>query len=495
MKRIAAIALFYSLHILFAGCNGSKENDSVLPNPGSLSIEHENQKITVFTTAEGTELRLTKTATLQLVKSSQPVESETTIFIDPTKTFQTFLGIGGALTDASAETFAQLPPAMQEELLMRYFTADSGIGYTLARIPIASCDFSSASFSYVAENDSSLETFSIAHDMQYRIPFIKKAIAAAGGKLTMYASPWSPPAWMKDNNNVLNGGKLKADCYSVWAQHYVKFIQAYEAAEIPIWGITVQNEPMATQRWESCIYTDTEERDFIKNYLGPALYKSGMQDKKLIAWDHNRDLLYQRAEAVLSDSACAKYIWGIGFHWYESWNGGGKIYENVQRVHEAYPETNLLFTEGCVEAFDKTRLHEWRYGEIYAGNMIHDFNNGAVGWTDWNILLNEFGGPNHVANYCFAPVHADTQAGELNFLNSFYYIGHFSKFIRPGARRIIASATNGQLLTTAFKNQDGSIVVIVMNQSDVKHNYQLWNKGYSANVESLPHSIQTLLLQ
>ena len=460
-------------------------------SPGSLS----GKKVTVYTTAENTKLKIAITDTLRLADFGQPFETQPCIFVDPTKSFQTFIGIGGALTDASAETFAKMPRMKQEEIIAGYFDAKKGIGYTLARTTIHSCDFSSDSYTYVTENDMALKSFSIAHDLKYRVPFIKQAIAAAGGTLTIYASPWSPPAWMKDNNDMLHGGKLKPACYQSWADYFVRFINAYQAEGIPIWGITVQNEPMAKQTWESCIYTAEEERDFIKNFLGPALEKAGMSDKKLIAWDHNRDLMYQRASTILSDPGAAKYVWGIGFHWYESWTGGGKIFDNVGRVAEAFPDKKLIFTEGCAESFNFDKMDDWKWGETYGRSMINDFNNGTVGWTDWNILLDETGGPNHVQNLCFAPVHANTKTGEIYYLNSYYYIGHFSKFIRPGAKRIISSTSRGQLLTTAFLNTDGKIAVIVMNQSSEKISYRLWIAGQAAETSSLPHSIQTLIVE
>jgi glucosylceramidase len=300
---------------------------------------------------------------------------------------------------------------------------------------------------------------------------------------------------MKDNKDILHGGKLLPAYYQSWANYYIKFIKTYQEIGIPIWALSVQNEPMAKQTWESCNYTAEEETNFIKNYLGPTLVKSGLGDKKLIAWDHNRDLLYQRASAVLNDPAAAKYVWGIGFHWYESWTGGGNIYDNVRRVNEAFPNTHLMFTEGCVEKYDATRIKEWRYGELYGRSMINDFNNGTVAWTDWNILLDEKGGPNHVGNFCFAPVHADTKTGELTYLNSFYYIGHFSKFIRPGAKRIISSASRGQILTTAFQNTNGSIVVVVMNPSNDSIPYHMSIGNKAVAVSSLPHSIQTLVIE
>jgi glucosylceramidase len=458
-------------------------------------IKKKESKVTVYTTAENSNLRLTQTAVLSFSAYGQPFETEPAVFVDPNKKFQTFVGIGGAITDASAEVFAKLPKAKQQELLEKYYDVNKGIGFSLARTNIHSCDFSSDSYTYVKENDTELKSFSVAHDQQYRIPLIKQAIAAAGGKLPMFVSPWSPPGWMKDNKDMLHGGKLLPAYYQSWANYYIKFIKTYQEIGIPIWALSVQNEPMAKQTWESCNYTAEEETNFIKNYLGPTLVKSGLGDKKLIAWDHNRDLLYQRASAVLNDPAAAKYVWGIGFHWYESWTGGGNIYDNVARVHEAFPNTHLMFTEGCVEKFDATRIKEWRYGELYGRSMINDFNNGTVAWNDWNILLDEKGGPNHVGNFCFAPVHANLKTGELNYLNSFYYIGHFSKFIRPGAKRIISSASRGQILTTAFQNTNGSIVVVVMNPSNDTIPYHMSIGNKAVEVSSLPHSIQTLVVE
>lgn len=449
----------------------------------------------VYTTADQTSLRLTSGELLKFTEMKQPFETQVCVFVDATKTFQTMVGIGAAITDASAETFAKLPKDKQQEFLQACFDADKGIGYTLARTTIQSCDFSSGSYSYVKDKDESLSTFSVAHDEQYRIPMIKQSIAAAGGKLTMYVSPWSPPAWMKDNNNVLQGGKLLPQYRQHWANFYIKFIQEYEKRGIPVWGLTVQNEPMAKQRWESCIYTAEDERDFIKGYLGPTLHKNGMADKKLIAWDHNRDLMVHRASVVLGDPEAAKYIWGIGFHWYETWTGSAMQFNNLKQVADAFPDKKLIFTEGCKEQFNLEKVNDWTLGERYGISMLNDFNNGTAAWTDWNILLDETGGPNHVGNFCFAPVHADTKTGKLIYTNAYYYMGHFSKFIRPGAKRIISSSNRDKLQTTAFINPDGKIVVVVLNVSNDKLDFSLWMNGYAASATSLPHSISTYVVQ
>ena len=294
---------------------------------------------------------------------------------------------------------------------------------------------------------------------------------------------------------MLHGGKLKQTEFGdVWANYYVKFIKAYEAKGIPVWGLTVQNEPMARQTWESCIYTAEDERDFIKNHLGPTLAKAGLQSKKLIAWDHNRDLVYQRASTILDDAAASKYVWAIGFHWYEDWTGGHQ-YDNLKRVKETFPAKNLMLTEGCNGPFSWDTFNDWKWGENYGENMIQDFNNGAVAWTDWNILLDEQGGPNHVQNFCFAPIHAKVSDGSLHYMNAYYYIGHLSKFIRPGARRIIASSNRAQLLTTAFQNSNGSLAVVVMNPTKEKFAYKMFIGERAVDATSLPHSIQTLVIE
>lgn len=466
----------------------------VCKNQQPASTDAQNGKsVKIYTTSKDSDKRLALTDTLKFSSFPQPLETQVFVYVDPSSKFQEVLGIGGAMTDSSAETYAKLPADKQKELIQAYFDKDKGIAYSLIRTNIHSCDFSSDSYTYVNEGDMTLSTFSVAHDKAFRIPFIKKSIEAAGGSLVLYASPWSPPAYMKTNGTMLHGGNLKPECYQLWADYYVKFIQAYEKEGIPVWGISVQNEPMAVQKWESCNYTAEQERDFLKNYLGPTLNKNGMSDRKIIIWDHNRDLIAHRANIVLSDPAAAKYVWGIGFHWYETWAGGKPMFANVERVHEDYPGKNMIFTEGCNEKYDPARLNDWKLGERYGESMINDFNAGAVGWTDWNVLLDEQGGPNHVGNYCFAPVHADLRNGSLIYTNSYYYIGHFSKFVKPNAKRISSSASRSQLLTTAFVNPDGQIVTIVMNQSDEKIEYHLLSGTQGIDLSIPAHSIQTLI--
>ncbi|MAW94364.1 MULTISPECIES: glycoside hydrolase family 30 beta sandwich domain-containing protein [unclassified Leeuwenhoekiella] len=456
-------------------------------------VDFLNKKIQVYTTSKASDLRLTETETLSFQPATQPLETEISIFINPNKAHQTLLGIGGAITDASAVIFDGLSAAKKQELLNAYYDVEKGIGYSLLRTTIHSSDFSPESYTYVEEGDADLKTFSIAHDKEYRIPMIKKATETAGGAITLYVSPWSPPAFMKTNGSMLKGGKLKPEFRQNWANYYAKFIKAYEAEGMPIWGLTIQNEPMATQTWESCIYTAEEERDFLKDYLGPTLEREGLGAKNIVVWDHNRDLMVNRSNVIFEDPEASKYAWGTGFHWYETWTGAEPLYENVNRVNEAFPDKKLMFTEGCIEKFDASRYQYWPNGERYGEQMIHDFNNGTVAWTDWNILLNQNGGPNHVGNFCFAPIHADTTTGELIYTPSYYYIGHFSKFIKPGAKRLSSAVSRSVLLSTTFKNDDNSLVTVVMNKTDKDVTYSLYIEGAESSLNIPAHSIQSLI--
>ena len=446
----------------------------------------------IYETARGTDLRLSKLGEYAFINKNQAREWEKSIFVNPNKQYQSFLGIGGAITDASAEVFAQLSASNQREFLDAYF-GEGGINYNIIRTSIHSSDFGSGSHTYIEEGDKKLSTFSIKKDKEFRIPMIKRALGLIGESAIFYASPWSPPAFMKSNKDMLQGGKLLPEYYDIWAIYFVKFVEAYEAEGIPVWGLTIQNEPMATQRWESCIYSAEEERDFLKNHLGPTMVNAGFGEKNIVVWDHNRDLITNRANTIFDDPEAAKYAWGIGFHWYETWTGGNPKFDNLGLIKESYPDKKLLFTEGCNEGFDSTKYQYWPNAERYGHSIINDFNNGTVGWTDWNILLNENGGPNHVENFCFAPIHADVIADSLIYTPSYYYLGHFSKFIIPGAKRISTSSSQSLLESTSWMNPNGEMITIVMNMSNDKLEYSLYVGDKESNLSINPRAIQTLI--
>lgn len=440
-----------------------------------------------LTSKEGNE-RLAEQAPITL--QSGPLPATAAVEVNPEIKYQDFIGFGGAFTEAAAVTFYKLPPDKQAEVLNAYFNPDTGHGYTLCRTHINSCDFSLNNYAYATvAGDTELKHFSVEHDRQALLPMIKAAFNVSGRAIKLLASPWSPPAWMKTNGEMNYGGKLKDEYYPVWAKYYCRYIQAYAAEGVPIWAITVQNEPEAKQTWDSCLYTAEEERDFVRDYLGPALARQELSDVHLLIWDHNRDVIFERAKTVYDDPDAAQYVWGTGFHWYER----PQRFDNVQKVHTAYPDKHLVFTEGCQEG--GPHLGEWGLGERYAHAIINDLNTWTEGWIDWNLLLDENGGPNHVGNYCSAPVIADTQTGTLHYQSSYYYIGHFSRFIRPGAHRIGCTVTHNALEATAFRHSEGSIVIVVLNQSTEAIPFVLKLGEKAAQITSPARSIQTYYLQ
>jgi glucosylceramidase len=488
LKRMSVPVAVVSIILTFSSCTPKKQ-ETTAKQAESASVTLKLQSASQYITAKNTDLRLSKGEELVFQEFLTPSEHEATIMIDPKKTFQTIEGIGGALTDASAETFYKLPADKQAEILKAYYNPIEGIGYSLGRTNINSCDFSSGSYSYAEAGDTELKNFSIEHDLKFKIPFIKAAIKETGDNLKLYASPWSPPAWMKSNNNMLKGGKLLPEYYQVWANYYVRFVQEYGKLGINFWGLTVQNEPAAVQTWESCIYTAEEERDFVKNFMGPTLEKAGMSGLKLMIWDHNRGLMYQRAKTVFEDPEASKYVWGTGFHWYT-----GDHFDNVRLVAEAFPDKKLVFTEGCAFPFNYDSLLNYKWGEVYGKSVLMDISNGACGWTDWNILLDETGGPNHVGNFCLAPVIGNTKTGEVIYMDSYYYLGHFSKFFRPGSKRITCSSNSDDLLSTAVLNPDGGVAVVVLNLGEKDINYKVWIEGRAVTAKSLKHSIVTVII-
>lgn len=403
--------------------------------------------------------------------------------IVPEVEYQRIDGMGGAFTEAAAVTLHKLSPENQKKVLKTYFDPKEGIGYNYCRTHIHSCDFALGNYTYIEEGDKELKTFDISRDKKHLIPMIKEAKKYNDFKL--FASPWSPPAFMKTNNEMNHGGKLMPEFFEAWSEYYIKYLKAYEDEGIDIFALTVQNEPKATQTWDSCVYTAEEERDFVKNYLGKKIKKAG---KELYFWDHNRERIYDRAKVMLGDETAKNLVDGIAMHWYS-----GDHFDMLRIFHELYPDKKIIMSECCQE-YSLGKIDTWYLGEKYAHDIIGCFNNYCNAYCDWNMLLNEVGGPNHVKNYCDAPIMADTQKDEIFFHSSYYYIGHFSKFIKAGAVRIATSKWRADIEVCAFKNADGNIVCVVMNTGDNQWEYNLRAGDCTAQrIKIRPHSIQTVI--
>ena len=427
--------------------------------------------------------RLTKVDIRPLIKNRG---SNNFIKIHKEKLKQTVLGFGGSFTESSASIYHDLSQTKKDEIIEAYF-GETGNNYSMGRTHINSCDFSLENYAHCeTPGDIDLKNFSISRNKKDLIPFIKDALRLTKNKFRIMASPWSPPSWMKTNGQMNEGGKLKEEYKSAWADYYCKFIEFYHGEEVPIWGISVQNEPEAKQTWDSCLYTAEEERDFIKYFLGPSLERHNLLDKKVIIWDHNRDMMVERARTVLRDPEAAKFVWGTGFHWY-----CGDHFDNVQKVHDEFPDKNLIFTEGCQEG--GPHLGSWDLGERYATSIINDLNRWTVAWLDWNLILNTQGGPNHVGNYCSAPMIVDTNTQKILYQSSYYYIGHFSRFIKQGDSILeIENDTSLLSLSSVSKNRD-KVNTVILNKSNTSDSFTYIGANTSIDLTIPERSILTLI--
>lgn len=439
---------------------------------------------TIVTAAQG-DLRQSELPPLLPVQRSATAGD--LLSVDTTIRFQTLEGFGGAFTEAAAVNWLGLSGAQRKSALRAYFAepAEGGHGYSLCRVHMNSCDFALGNYAHVERaGDIELQSFSIARDREALLPLIHAAQQYSTRPLRVLMSPWSPPSWMKSNQRMNGGGHLLPQYRQAWAECFVRFIQAYREEGVDVWGVTVQNEPMAMQAWDSCLYSAEEERDFIGQHLGPTLRRAGLDHIRIIAWDHNRDLLPDRARILYGDPIVRDYLWGLGFHWY-----GEAMFENVRRVHEAWPEKKLLLTEACQEG--GPHRDEWAVGERYGQSMIADLNNSSVGWIDWNLFLNLQGGPNHVGNYCSAPVLIDADTDQWIRQISFDYIGHFTRHIYPGARRVFCAPSFEALEATAWINLDGTLAIIAMNRSPHALDFTMRINASDYEVTLQPHSIAT----
>lgn len=426
------------------------------------------------------------------------------ISIDSTLKFQKFHGFGGALTESVGYVLSKLPQSLREEVLKANFSNTTGNGYVFGRTHINSCDFSLENWACVEKKDETLNSFSMKRPEKYIIPTLNEAneiLKKQNSKLALMVTPWSPPVWMKDNNDMNHGGHLLKEYRELWAKYCVRYLVELRNRGFDTTYLSVQNEPQAVQPWDSCIWSAEEEGEFVVNYLKPALLEAGFANTKVLVWDHNRDLMAERFEDSMKVKGATEAISGIAYHWYM-----GSNYQNVSKIAKSYPNKDLVFSEGCIEG--GPRNGAWFTGERYAHNIINDLNNGCNTWIDWNIVLNMEGGPNHANNMCDAPILADTDKGKLNYQSSYYYIGQFSRFIKPEAVRIGCTMTpfmtpatvdgimEDYMESTAFQNPDESITLVVSNRTEADMKYLLKLNGRDEITLSCPpRAIQTLLIR
>lgn len=436
----------------------------------------------------------------------------------PDETYQTITGIGGSFTESTAYLLLQLSEENRNKVLEAYF-GENGARYSLTRTHMASCDFSLGNYTYApVADDVELEHFSIEEDLEDLIPIILQAQKISKDGFKIISSPWTAPPWMKDNKHWV-GGKLLPEYQEVFALYFTKYLKAYKEKGIDIWGVTPVNEPHGNgNNWESMHFTPKEMTDFVQFHLGPRLEQDGWGHIKILGYDQNRAGLKEWVDVMFENEATSKYYAGTAVHWYEStYDYFG---EALQYAHQKAPDKHLIQTEGCVDAevphwkndawYWSKEATDWgwdwaseeekylhpKYVPVhrYAGDMIGCFNNRVDGWIDWNMVLDRQGGPNWFKNWCVAPVIVDPEQDEVYFTPLYYVMKHFSRFIRPGAVRIGFILNHETLKTTAVKNPDGGIAVVIFNPGEQRETIQLNHQGKKVTFSIDAQAIQTIVI-
>lgn len=406
----------------------------------------------------------------------------------PDVTYQTFEGFGGALTESAGYIYGQMSEEQKREMLCEYFTPEQ-MGYRMARIPIDSCDFSLGHYEAVEDaEDSAFAHFQMERVEKHIFPLLQDAEKAHGGRLELMLTPWSPPAYMKSNQDRNHGGELKQEYQKTWAEYICRYIKEYQKRGYLVKRISLQNEPKAVQTWDSCVYTAEQEKVFLRDYMWPALRENGLSDIEIFIWDHNKERVYERACEII-DETTSPMVAGIAFHWYS-----GDHFEALQMLHDRFPDKKLILSEACIEYCKFSADDYLKNAQKYAHDMIGNMNHGMHGFYDWNIVLDEKGGPNHVGNYCDAPFLYHTQKMELCRRNTADYLWHFTHFIRPNAVRIGISCYTEELEAVAFLNTDEQIAIVLLNRTghDIKVNIRLENK--MAEIVVCANSIGTAVI-
>ncbi len=482
------------------------------------------------------------------------------VSIDLENKRQSIDGIGSSLTEASAFVLASVTPEKRKEILNELF-GESGANFAITRTHIGSCDFSvEGKYSYAeVEGDTKLEHFSLDRDREGfpkekypniadptydLLPLIKEVADIKNNQedheFRIVASPWTAPAWMKDNNAYFGngrGGSLKKENYDLFASYFVKYFEAMQNEGIGIWGITPVNEPQGNNgSWESMDFSPETEAEFVGSHLGPAIKNSDFDHVKIFGFDQNRMELPEWADGLMDNEEASKYLEGFAVHWYAS---TFKVFEEIlEAVHNKYPDHTILHTEGCIDnlgvpagdwAYDpegwteegwfkndawwwQKNASDWGYQvpwgndlhplytptHRYARNIIVSLNNWVTGFIDWNVVLDSKGGPNHVGNFCGAPVMIDTETKEVYYTPVYDVLKHFSTTIRPGDVALRATPVEGvykdSLYVGATLNQDNEVVVSMLNVTEEAIEFSLQLGEYSARVVAPGNSIQTIVV-
>ncbi|MCB4799821.1 glycoside hydrolase family 30 protein [Neotamlana laminarinivorans] len=514
------LVIFFSFVIVFSGCSNKKD-----------------YTIKVYQTSQaGDNLKLICNYNNTKVSNNfQTIHLE----LNTNELHQEYYGFGASFTESSAWNLATIPVELRKEVLSKLFSPTDGAGFSLTRTHINSSDYSNNHYTYIDDGDETLSAFSINEDLkgfsgeendQVRgvelvtpeydlIPMIKEAQDISGANFKIIASPWSPPSWMKTNEtSEMTNGFLKPEYYSVWAKYLSKYISEYKKQGINIWALTPQNEPLHSHdaRWDSNGFTAEQGRDFLRYYLGPQLVEDTHvnlenlnEGLRILIYDHNKSTMNDYVNTIYNDPEAAKYVWGTAFHWYANSELEDNNYfaDELDKLAEKWPSKGIIHSESSIDIDANDPIGQyWRESTDYAGvfvpfdtyayDIITDLNHGVQGYVEWCMILSNKGQPNPYDNFNSAPVLINPVTDEVIYTPLYYLLSHFSKFIRPGAKRIEVKGDKVDgVIYTAAKNTDGTICIVVYNKTTVMQNLELKLKAITETVQISPRAMQTICIK
>jgi glucosylceramidase len=524
LKKSKIIGLqFLAITIMLVSCSPKSKYQDYVSDVYQTSQAGDNLKL-ISNDEDQTTSTEVKKVTLQLL---------------PNDEFQKYYGFGASFTESSAWNLATIPVEARKNVLTKMFSPIEGAGFTLTRTHINSSDYSNTHYTYIKEGDEDLSTFSINEDLKGfsgdeneqvhgielidpkydLIPMILEAASIPGADFKIIASPWSPPSWMKTGETAkMTNGTLMPKYYGLWAKYLSKYVTAYAEKGITLWGLTPQNEPLHAHnaQWDSNGFTPEQGRDFLKNHLGPQLVKDGhlkLDDLeaglRVLIYDHNKSTMNNYVNATYEDPEASKYAWGTGFHWYTNSELKDNNYyaKELDTLQKTWPNKAMIHTESSIDIDANEPIGQyWRESTDYAGtfvpfetyayDIITDLNHGTQGYVEWCSILSHKGQPNPYNNFNSAPILINPVTDEVIYTPLYYLLSHFSKFIRPDARRIgLKGKVTEGLIYTAAKNPDGSIALVVFNKNEEVYELSITLETKTFTTKIAPRAVQTIHLQ
>ncbi len=402
----------------------------------------------------------------------------------PECTDQAFFGFGGAVTEAAAYTYSLMNDEQKQALLTAYFAPDR-MNYQFVRVPIDSCDFSLGQYDGYTETGAP----DLSRIEKTILPMLRDIEAIANRKAPIMLSPWSPPAFMKTNGLREQGGKLKPEYRAAWADYLCRCVKAYRDLGFAVDRMSLQNEPKAVQTWDSCLFTAAEEKAFLRDFMYPALQRYGLTDVKVYLWDHNKERVYERMRDMI-DEKTDPMVAGACFHWYS-----GDHFEALDLCRKRFPKKDLMVSESCIEYRFYSKEDVTGAAVKLSHELIGDLNHGITAFCDWNLLLDETGGPNYVGNLCLAPFLFDrTKKALLPQLVQTYYEA-FAAAIVPGSVRIETTRFSDDVDATAWRRPDGSIALLLLNRTDAKRSVVVRQNDDEAETTLAPFALEAYRIE